>query len=701
MAPANPDITTTYVRVPAPLAQSTSTTSLPSWKLRRKRSLGTDGRRQRDEKSQLQLEKTHRQLHFHRNRSRVPGSKCFYRSVGVLSLCAGSAHFYLLSLVGGDLEWIKQNMGKIGTLLVLSVLLYTAAITLVYTLKFPTSWRMALGITLVLELALLRNADQGMSFDRHGGYNMLIFFAIGVPLNLVVLGIVLLYRSTSYFWHILTSIMTFLLLYAGTTLLHQKAQWGEGLLGRSYQADAVACRIPEPNWPFVDLLPSGAQNFWTGRQSCPSTSTKFDAQLTQDDGLLTIDGCPQGLPTSYDVLPDTRSWSALEKQRYMMNRLIVQRTVRRNYTGPVRLDRQSAETVIARCGDEEKLLLRIGRTLPPLQRSTQQVEMQRPNVLLLYFDAVSRRHFQRRLRRTSRLIEELHQPGQRQVYQFFRSHAVGFNTDDNSRGLYTGTTNRSQIDPVWQQFRDNGYVVARTDTSCEDWSSWYQGRNTSMTALDHEMLGPACLPPYYALEGHPYGNFNGPYSLKRRCAYGDYVHSWNFDFARRFLDVYPDRPWLLSVNFIEGHEGSGEVLATVDHQLHAFVAELRDKGTLNNTVVFFYADHGLHMGLNYLFTQNGRIEHQNPVLLMMLPSYVASRLRARDGRDGLLANEQALVTPFNSHATLRVLAGLKRWPPSPSPNVDSPYWDMSLFEPQPRNLTCASVGIEEEYCRCK
>ncbi|KAM4065837.1 hypothetical protein HRG_000003 [Hirsutella rhossiliensis] len=80
-----------------------------------------------------------------------------------------------------------------------------------------------------------------------------------------------------------------------------------------------------------------------------------------------------------------------------------------------------------------------------------------------------------------------------------------------------------------------------------------------------------------------------------------------------------------------------------------------------------------------------------------MPAHVASQLRARDGSDGLLANEQALVTPFNTHATLRVLADTKQWPPS----RDSPYWDKSLFEAQPRNLTCATAGIAQEYCRCE
>ncbi|KAM4061324.1 sulfatase domain-containing protein [Hirsutella rhossiliensis] len=586
---------------------------------------------------------------------RMPALRFISAALLVLAFSAASVHFYLLSLTGGDLEWIKQHMGTLGVELVLSVLLYSAAITLVYTLRLPRAWRLVLGVILVVKLALVRAADRGESFARHGNYNMILFVVLAVPLNLVVFATVLLYRSTRHFWRIAGAFVVSLLLLTSVSLVRQRARWRAGFLGRGYQPDAAACRLPELSLPSID----------------------FDARLTQHDALLTIDGCPPGLPVSYDVLPDTRSWPASEKKEYVLNRMIVQRTVRREYTGRVRLDVRSTETVIARCGHEEKLLLRVARTLPPARVSQGRTETQRPNILLLSFDAVSRRGFHRRLRRTSKLLEELHEPGRRQLYQFFRSHAVGFNTDDNSRSMYTGTIRRSGVDPVWQQFRDAGYVVAHTDTSCQDWSSQYEDRNTSITAVDHEMLGPACWPPYFALRSNPYGNFNGPFSIRRRCAFGDYVHAWNFDFARRVRDAYPDWPSLLSVNFIEGHEGTGEVLATVDRQLHDFLAELRDDGSLDNTIVLFFADHGLHMGLNFSSRK-----------------MAASSTRTHDG---LLANEQALVTHYNTHCTLRVLADMEQWPPS----RDSPYWDMSLFEPQPRNLTCEAAGIRSIYCQCE
>lgn len=36
---------------------------------------------------------------------------------------------------------------------------------------------------------------------------------------------------------------------------------------------------------------------------------------------------------------------------------------------------------------------------------------------------------------------------------------------------------------------------------------------------------------------------------------------------------------------------------------------MEEDGSLENTIVLMMADHGLHMGINFMFTPNGRIEH--------------------------------------------------------------------------------------------
>lgn len=51
----------------------------------------------------------------------------------------------------------------------------------------------------------------------------------------------------------------------------------------------------------------------------------------------------------------------------------------------------------------------------------------------------------------------------------------------------------------------------------------------------------------------------------------------------------------MHVEFTHGHEGTGELIQTLDDPLSSFLEESTDSGLLDNTVVVLFSDHGLHM----------------------------------------------------------------------------------------------------------
>ncbi|KAJ2889706.1 hypothetical protein IWW38_004547, partial [Coemansia aciculifera] len=169
--------------------------------------------------------------------------------------------------------------------------------------------------------------------------------------------------------------------------------------------------------------------------------------------------------------------------------------------------------------------------------------------------------------------------------------------------------------------------------------------------------------------------------------------------AKRLAGQKDPRPYLLMATFMEGHEGTGEVLRTLDVALAGFLESMRDSGELRDTVLVVAADHGLHMGLNFAFLQNGRIEHQNPFFAMSVPEWLyafAEQYQAENGSDDVspfAANEQRLVTPFETHHMLRALAD---WP-----MVDADGWSRSVFAAQKPGRTCEEAGIGAGYCMCK
>ncbi|KAJ1719098.1 hypothetical protein LPJ53_006072, partial [Coemansia erecta] len=386
-------------------------------------------------------------------------------------------------------------------------------------------------------------------------------------------------------------------------------------------------------------------------------------------------------------------WPLRDKDmREVYNHLVLERTVRLPYSPdtPFVLN-ATTQAIVVRCDSSSKIVTRVSPSVhtlpdyvPPSNSDTRtsavtpaafhsvgslHARHKRPNVVFLMLDAVSRRHFFRRLPKSANVLRSLERPGAHRLLELFRYHSVGFSTKNNTRAMYTGDIlpiRRNPL-PIWAYFRDRGYITARVETECDDWVKENVGSNfddqdfaVSNRSLDYELASPFCMPEYFPNVGNPFGNFKGPFSIIARCLYGRYVHEWAFDHLTQLrLELrspsnsrsHRNKPYMISATFMEGHEGSGEVLNTADDALSEFLESMRDKGELEDTVLVVAADHGLHMGLNFAYTQNGRIEHQNPFMAISVPEWLyqfAEEYQRDHGSEHIspfAANAQRLTTP--------------------------------------------------------
>ncbi|KAF9907399.1 hypothetical protein EC991_010959 [Linnemannia zychae] len=660
------------------------------------------------------------------------------RILVIIILISLFSWFYLEALAGGDIEWVKDHLSTLGVNLVLSVLCLTVALTLIVLTPMSTLFASCLFTGVAIIVIALKKWDDGETFEAHGAYNMLVFLVIAIPLNGLIQSILFCQRkmSTSKFHRLMTFSVTGTAVLTTMMLMYYHSIWGQGANGahliHGTQAGQQLCEWQGVNIPVVDLLPNYIQNFWTGQLSCPAV-TGIEAEWTYD-GILTIRCLNKGFKDSgaqptYDVLPDTRSWTAADKIMHTYNKKIVERTVRRTYTEPVHVNDVGVESIVANCEqDVSKILIRVTRNQEVLGRveavakiheeqeetttsvdAEQEQELtnilndetgsnnneskaaklkekpRKPNVMVLFMDAVARRQFYRKLAKTAAVVANLDKSkgGGPQLHEFFRYHAVGFNTNANSRVIYTNTPDEENppAPPVWKDFYEAGYITSRVEDNCEDWSTQYTGLESSQY-FDHELQAPFCLPPYYALDKNPFSNFEGPYSIVARCLHGSNVHTYALDYMNQFRKAYLDQPWFQMGSLIEGHEGTGEVLLTLDDDLSKFLKGMEEDGSLENTIVFMMADHGLHMGINFMFTPNGRIEH----------------ILAR----GLAHNQQSLVTGYEIHATLKMLASGRMPEYGDEDEIDGGSWRKgTLFDEEFNpSRTCDEAKIPAEYCHC-
>lgn len=142
-------------------------------------------------------------------------------------------------------------------------------------------------------------------------------------------------------------------------------------------------------------------------------------------------------------------------------------------------DLGSVQTVLVRCGTSEpKLVYRVR----PAVKETNKSPGGELNVLVVFMDAVSRRHFFRKLPKTVQTLEKFtvssgteHVPDEQPVlHQFMRYHSVGLNTGPNTRALWANippSDTQTGGFPIWEDFTEDGYATGRMDGVCEDVSA--------------------------------------------------------------------------------------------------------------------------------------------------------------------------------------------------------------------------------------
>lgn len=328
-----------------------------------------------------------------------------------------------------------------------------------------------------------------------------------------------------------------LLLIVPVRAAHGVYMWPRGiapharLMGRIGGEEPCAWTLGAWDVPWTDVLPVRALNFWTGSQDCtpePASRASPAWSVTYEARLLTVHNCRSVV--TYRAFPDTRGLSLHEKDfKIFPNTVFRLMQTLHNYSAPVRLG-DSAEAVIVYCGASRKIAIDVIPTKSPFEASNsgsaRSPTPNAPNVLLLFVDSVSRRHFLRRLPRLVSHLAKFARPSHSAasdaptLFEFFRYHLTHFATDENTRAIYTGSwianTGEAALPTLWELFHRAGYATMRTESNCEDWSVQY-ARAVSSQYLSHELMAHACHPDVYDLNGHPHGNFKGMCLVRAMC----------------------------------------------------------------------------------------------------------------------------------------------------------------------------------------
>ena len=126
------------------------------------------------------------------------------------------------------------------------------------------------------------------------------------------------------------------------------------------------------------------------------------------------------------------------------------------------------------------------------------------------------------------------------------------------------------------------------------------------------------------------------------------------DYVTQFWEAYPENRKFFRTHFSNAHENLGELVKYMDDELLNFLKYFHEKGYLDDTIVFFVADHGAHeFSIRFpLFPDNSRsIENSHPVLMNLVKNDIP-----KENLEFLRSNEQAFMSSHDFYSTLKTIA---------------------------------------------
>jgi hypothetical protein len=512
------------------------------------------------------------------------------------------------------------------------------------------------------------------------GVYMIILFLLYVFVILLALSFTRIPRLT------ITLILTltiFTMVNLSRNLEHSCDHWAEGV--DKIQIDnSVSCKIRIPTSCALDMM-EGVLNF--ARNDCRRSKANLEllANFYPDAPIV-------GFPRVEHLDP-------LERVTEYYSSNVLKRMVSLNS-----IEDEAAKDleifIDKRDTTNIKVITRVKRneTLVHEKAKLNKVEGLAKNVLVVFFDGLSRARMHSKLKKTMNWFSRRQKPGMQnmEAFEFFKYHSNAPSTWYNELLVHIGSVPDFSLPPpekpaltLVNEFHLNGYITGRFSGYCEqsnlDTLEFTLPYYSSLP-FDHEGNPLAC-DPHYTPPINPNGLYDGPYSFMRRCMYGKDMFDYQFEYGNKFFDAYSQEKKLFWLDFLEPHEPTQEVVKNVDEALANFLEGLEKKDHLKDTVILFWSDHGRHYDFfpYDLNAYNLYQERALPIFLLMLPRQIISQYE-----QVLQENTQKLVSGYQIHSLLKGIPNGKT----------SPYLKSSILSTLP-GLTCQDIPLFYQDCYCE
>lgn len=177
------------------------------------------------------------------------------------------------------------------------------------------------------------------------------------------------------------------------------------------------------------------------------------------------------------------------------------------------------------------------------------------------------------------------------------------------------------------------------------------------------------------------------------CVHGRKEANIHLDYIEQFTEQFKENPYFAFAFLTRLTHSYLEETKKADKLYSDFFKHLNERGNLQNTVVFFYSDHGMRFG-NVRETFVGKLEERLPYMFIVFPPWFLQKYPHI--RKNLEINAKRLTTPFDIFATLSDIlkfTGNNR-------EVRKKERAMSLLNEIPESRTCEDADILPHWCTC-
>ena len=313
------------------------------------------------------------------------------------------------------------------------------------------------------------------------------------------------------------------------------------------------------------------------------------------------------------------------------------------------------------------------------------------NIIILFFDSVSRVHGIRQLKKTLSFFERFMPLNSEKFhsFQFFKYHSFKYYTGGNYPKLfmdiYSEKEKRLMISYYLKKY---GYITAFSNDICSvnPYSNLVK-EFSKLELCDHEFL--LCDPNKKHLN-----------SMTKRCLYQKTNIDYQFEYGLQFWRKYKiNRKFLMIVNN-DGHESTMEVIKYDDGITFNFLNTLYQENLLDDTTILLLSDHGCSLPTVYYFNEFFELEKNLPMLYIMV-SDKANKTYDQQYHH-IHENQQKFITAYDIYNTICFLMLGKNYyikQKAKSGYILKSQFGINLFEPINKKRTPKDYkSMEKNIC---